>query len=102
MASFAQQYGIRLHREYDEISAQEYYQLLTRLNGDTPLGNLIRIRSENDFKKIQEMSKEEKEIRNKWSVFKMSQKSRLSDSEKKKQTEYFYQIVKSMFGGDNR
>lgn len=75
---------------------------MTHLNSDTPLGNLIRIRSESDFKKIQEMSKEEKEIRNKWSTFKMSQKSKLSDAEKKKQTEYFYQIVKSMFGGDNR
>ena len=76
--------------------------MLTNLSGDTALGNLVRIRSEKDQKKIQEMSKEEKEVRTKWANFKMKQKSKLSDSEKKQQTEYFHQIIKSMFGGDNR
>ncbi len=76
--------------------------MLTTLNGDTALGNLIRIRSENDPKRIQEMTKEEKEVRSKWTNFKMKQKSKLSDVEKKKQTEYFHQIIKSMFGGGNR
>lgn len=91
-----------MHKEYEEISAKEYYQLLTNLNGDTPLGNIIRIRMETDPKKIQEMSKDEKEIRNKWFAFKCKQKSKLSDKEKKKQTEYFHQIIKSMFGGDKK
>lgn len=75
--------------------------MLTNLNGDTALGNLVRIRMESDPKKIQEMSKEEQKIRNEWTSFKMKQKSKMSDEEKKQKTEYFHQIIKSMFGGGN-
>lgn len=88
-----------MKKEYDEISCEEYYQLLKGLNGDTPLGYYISIRSETDSKKIQEMDKDEKKIRNDWQRFKMSQKNNLSDKEKKLKTEEFHQIIKSMFGG---
>lgn len=63
------------------------------------MGYYIRIRSETDSKKIQEMTNDEKEIRNKWLRFSSSQKSLLTDSEKKAKTEEFHQIIKSMFGG---
>lgn len=70
VSSFAQQYGIRLYYEYETIPCKEFRQLLSGLNSETPLGYVVQIRSEKDYKKIKEMSKNEKEIREKWSNFK--------------------------------
>lgn len=44
--------------------------MLAGLNGDTSLGYTVKIRSEKDPKKIQEMTNNEKQIRNKWMEFK--------------------------------
>ncbi len=73
MSSFAQQYGIRLYQEYDSISCEEFRQLLIGLNGDTALGQVIRIRSEKDNKKISQMTNQEKKIRSDWLKFKSTQ-----------------------------
>lgn len=70
VSSFAQQYGIRLYYEYETIPCEEFRQLLSGLNSETPLGYVVQIRSEKDYKKIKEMSKNEKEIREKWDNFK--------------------------------
>ena len=70
VSSFAQQYGIRLYYEYETIPCEEFRYLLSGLNGETPLGYVVQIRSEKDYKKIKEMSKSEKEIREKWANFK--------------------------------
>ena len=66
VSSFAQQYGIRLYYEYDQISCQEFRQLLSGLNGDTPLGNIVRIRKEKDPEVIKKFTAEEMKIRNEW------------------------------------
>lgn len=79
VASFAQQYGIRLNQEYFTISHVEFKQLLIGLNGDTSLGNVVRIRSEKNPKKIKEMTNKEKEIRNEWQMFKAKQTSQRND-----------------------
>lgn len=47
---------------------------MSGLNGDTPLGYVVQIRSETDSKKIREMTKKEKEIRNEWNQFKLKNK----------------------------
>lgn len=70
MSSFAQQYGIRLYSEYESISCEEFRQLLVGLNGDTPLGYTVQIRSEKDSKKIKQMTNHEKKIRSDWLDFK--------------------------------
>ena len=64
-ASFAQQYGIRLRRE-DDMSWDEFVTLLAGLNGDTPLGRIVSIRSEKDRERIKQFTPEEKRIRNEW------------------------------------
>ena len=64
-ASFAQQYGIRLRTE-DEMLWDEFTTLLAGLNGDTPLGYLVRIRSEKDPKVKKKFTKAEKKIYNEW------------------------------------
>ena len=64
-ASFAQQYGIRLRAE-DEMLWDEFINLLSGLNGDTPLGYLVRIRSEKDSKVRKKFTRQEQKIYNEW------------------------------------
>ena len=73
VSSFAQQYGIRLNQEYETIKHTEFNQLLIGLNGETPLGYTVQIRSEKDSKKIREMTNHEKKIRSDWQEFKKKQ-----------------------------
>ena len=64
-ASFAQQYGIRLRVE-DDMLWDEFGTLLAGLNGDTPLGYLVRIRGEKDPKKRKRFTKAERKIYSDW------------------------------------
>lgn len=64
-ASFAQQYGIRLRRE-DDMSWDEFSTLLCGLNGETPLGHIVSIRSEKDKERLKRFTPEERKIRNEW------------------------------------
>lgn len=64
-ASFAQQYGIRLRRE-DDMSWDEFATLLAGLNGDTPLGRIVSIRSETDKERLKTFTPEERKIRSAW------------------------------------
>ena len=82
VSSFAQQYGIRLHKEYEKISCQEFRQLLVGLNGDTPLGYVVQVRSETDQKKIKEMTKKEKQIRSEWANFKSKNQKQIQNQKK--------------------
>ena len=65
-SSFAQQYGIRLRMEINTMKWGEFSSLLSGLNGDTPLGNIVRIRSEKEPKVIKNITEREKKIRSKW------------------------------------
>ena len=65
-SSFAQQYNIRIRRDISNMEWAEFCAYLSGLNGETPLGNIVRIRTEKDFKTIQNFSKEEKRIRSEW------------------------------------
>lgn len=64
-ASFAQQYGIRLRVENDMLW-DEFSTLLAGLNGETPLGYLVRIRGEKDPKKRKQFTKAEQKIYSDW------------------------------------
>lgn len=48
------------------------------------------------------MSKSEKEIRNEWKEFRMKHAPKISEKDKKKKTEEFHSLIKSMFGGGMR
>jgi hypothetical protein len=64
-ASFAQQYGIRLRYE-DDMEWTEFSSLLAGLNGETPLGHVVSIRSEKDPKVKKRFTPEQKRIYNAW------------------------------------
>lgn len=65
-SSFAQQYGIRLRKNISEMEWGEFSSLLSGANSETPLGNIVRIRSEKDPEALKKFSPEEKRIRNEW------------------------------------
>ena len=52
------------------MSCEEFRQLLSGLNGDTPLGYVVQTRAEKDPKKIRKMTAHEKKIRSDWMSFK--------------------------------
>lgn len=51
------------------MSFDEFRTLLAGLNGDTPLGNVVRIRSEKDRKLLEKYTLEQKRIRAEWRRF---------------------------------
>ena len=48
----------------------EFKTLLGGLNGDTPLGAVVRIRSERDRKALSRFTPEQRRIRSEWAKFK--------------------------------
>ena len=63
-ASFLSQYGIRLKTA--ELDFDEFLNLTSCLMPDTPLGQIVAIRSEDDPDIIKEFNSAQKKIRNDW------------------------------------
>lgn len=72
-ASFAAQYNIRLRNE-ENMSWPEFCTLLSGIMPDTPLGQIVSIRSERDPKIIKGFNKEQKKIRSDWQKRKSKQR----------------------------
>ena len=66
---------------------EDYNSALAGIDSDTPLGNIIRIRSEKDPKKIEKMSQWEKEQRLKWQEFKILKEIELHQNMTEKEKE---------------
>lgn len=64
-ASFAKQYGIRLRNEPD-MSWSEFSTLLAGIMPETPLGQVVSIRSEDDKETLKHYTPEQHKIRNEW------------------------------------
>jgi len=64
-SSFAQQYGIRL-RSDTEMTWDEFSTLLAGIMPETPLGQIISIRSETTPEILETFNSEQKRIRNEW------------------------------------
>lgn len=89
-SSFAQQYGIRLRNDIDTMKWGEFSSLLSGLNSNTALGNIVRIRSEKDPNILKNFTQNEKEIRAKW----VNRKAKEVDSENYEQV---MESIKNMF-----
>ena len=63
-ASFLSQYGIRLKTA--ELDFDEFLNLTSCLMPDTPLGQIVAIRSEEDTDVIKKFNSEQKKIYNDW------------------------------------
>ena len=64
-SSFLSQYGIRL-RTVNDMSYDEFCSYLSGMMPDTPLGTIIRIRSETDKEIIDSFTPDQRKIRNEW------------------------------------
>lgn len=64
-ASFAKQYGIRLRNEPD-MSWGEFSTLLAGIMPETPLGQIVSIRSETDKEMLKHFTADQHRIRNDW------------------------------------
>jgi len=65
-SSFSQQYNIRLRKDISNMEWGEFSNHLAGLNGETPLGNIVRIRSEKNPEAIKKFTAEERRIRSQW------------------------------------
>lgn len=64
-ASFFKQYGIRL-RTVNDMPYDEFCSYLSGIMPDTPLGNMVQIRSEEDKNTLKSFTKDQKRIRSEW------------------------------------
>ena len=95
--SISQQYHI-LPSEQEELSYADWYKLIAGLTGDTPLGHVVRIRSERDSEKIRKFGDYEKEIRRKWLAFRTKKPGKVwTAQDKRKVAEYFEKLFSRMF-----
>lgn len=98
-ASIASQYGIRL-RQASDMPWSEFINLVTGLLPETPLGAVVKIRSEDDPKVLKQFNRDQLEIRNKWRE--RQALKQLDDPDiLKKSMDNLSKMLKSMFGENN-
>ncbi len=100
MASFAKQYGIRL-RTVDDMNYSEFCSLLSGIMPNTPLGNIVSIRSEKDPKTLKHFTKEQREIRNKW-ILRRNEKLRADPEAYNNYVTNMQRAFASAFGGGDK
>lgn len=64
--SFQQQYGIRLRDELGSMTFSEFAYFLYALNEKTPLGKIVRIRTETDQEQLKQYTSDMNRIRGEW------------------------------------
>lgn len=94
-SSIATQYPFRLRKEIKTMKWGELSSYISGLMHDTPLGNVVSIRSETDTEIIKKMTPEQKEIRNKW---RNEQANKISKEEMKQILEGFKKSLISFVG----
>lgn len=77
-SSFASQYGIRLRKEPD-MTWGEFSSLLSGLLPDTPLGEIVSVRCEQDAKKIETFTPVQRKIYDNWQRRMMQENPRIYD-----------------------
>lgn len=65
-SSLKTQYGYSIRKEIDSLDWGELISDIAGLKGDTPLGNVVRIRKEKDPEVLKKFTPEEIKIRNEW------------------------------------
>lgn len=97
MQSIAKQYHI-LPSEQEELHYSDWYRLVAGIMEDTPLGQTVLIRKENDSNIIKKMSPHEKEVRRHW--FEFTHKDKKLKQVDKEAIVYFEKMFAEMFGGE--
>ena len=95
-ASFLQQYNIRL-RTINDLPYEEFVIYLAGLLPETPLGNIVAIRSENNRDTLKHFTPQQKKIRNDWRAYVNKIASQDEDYVKRK-TEQLAKAFEQAFG----
>lgn len=95
-ASIASQYGIRL-RQASDMPWSEFINLVTGLLPETPLGAVVKIRSEDDPQVLKQFNRDQLAIRTKWRERQAAKQ--LNNPEVLKQSmDQLSAMLKGMFG----
>ena len=85
------QYGLSLYSdEFKRMSWNEFKALLTGIDGETPLGRIVQIRSENDPDMLKHFSQGQHAIRNEW-------RNRLAKEKTSKEIDNYLEQIKQAF-----
>lgn len=95
-ASFASQYGIRIKKNKD-MQWEEFTTLLSGLLPETPLGQVVSIRSETDKKIIKGYNSSQKKIYRDWQTKKAKAKERNTE-ELEKEMNALAKALEKAFG----
>lgn len=97
-SSFATQYGIRLAElpNGDDMQYSEFCRLLTNISSETPLGNIVNIRREENTDILKSFTPEQKAIRDAWRN--RTVKVEVTDEEKAAVTAEVQKLLAQMFG----
>lgn len=94
-SSLKTQYGYSIRKEINNMSWAELSSDISGLMADTPLGNIVQIRSEDDKEKLKYFTQEQKNIR--WK-YRMKIAQNVDKEEYKKVIAEFQQLFKGMAG----
>lgn len=93
--SVAKQYGI-LPDEQDDLHYAEWLLLVGGIMEDTPLGQVVLIRKENDRDRLKSFTQHEHRIRREWREFRAGREKATVSPEKT--AEYWENMFADMFG----
>lgn len=83
--------------EQDEMHYSEWILLVGGLMEDTPLGQTVLIRKENDKERLKHFSRHEHRVRNEWRSFRAQQKLDGDNKQPEDFAEMFENIFRNMF-----
>ncbi|MCX7924128.1 MAG: bacteriophage Gp15 family protein [Clostridia bacterium] len=95
-ASIAKQYGIRI-RQHTDMPWSEFCTLLSGLMPDTPLGNIVTIRSEKDRKIIKQFTPDQRKIHREWQT-RLANKKLENPEQLEKEMQALTAAFAAMFG----
>jgi hypothetical protein len=95
-ASFLQQYNIRL-RTINDLPYEEFVIYLSGLLPETPLGNIVAIRSENNRDTLKHFTPQQKKIRSDWRKY-LNELASQDEEYVKRKTEQLTKAFEQAFG----
>ncbi len=94
-SSLKTQYGYSIRKEIDNMDWAELCSDISGLMGETPLGNIVQIRSEDDKERLKSFTQEQKNIR--WK-YRMKMAQNMDKEEFKKAITDLQKAFKEMAG----
>lgn len=94
-SSLKTQYGYSIRKEIDNMDWAELCSDISGLMGETPLGNIVQIRSEDDKERLKSFTQEQKNIR--WK-YRMKMAQNVDQEEFKKAITDLQKAFKEMAG----